>query len=213
MRLPTIPAALLLSLLALPFASAKTTDPSGEFHTFYGVVKVVDLSAKTFTIQAGSQSFLFHYTDETKISSYHGYISWAKVWPGLGATVVMRLGEGNLGVAVRVRFEIDNGRAASMALFSARTIQGQEISGIAVSNYVTYEPKGDKFYRAIDLGTAAGILVASVQPDGTVGKVTPLKSLGLAEANKRAEAWVRKWKFRPNSVTEVRLPVGISRVW
>ncbi|MBA3830653.1 MAG: hypothetical protein H0X34_01920 [Chthoniobacterales bacterium] len=211
-RLRILLATLCLTLFTPGFVSSEAAS-SGQLYTFYGQVKTVDLAAKTLMIQSGDKSFVFHYTDETKISSYNGYIRWDKVRPGQGATVVMRLGEGNVGIAVKVRFEVDGGRAANLALFSARTIRGENVSGIAVSNYVDYEPPGDLFHRAIDLGSAAGLFLISVQPDGTAGKVTPLKSLGYAELDKRAATWIRKWKFHANSVSEVRIPVAISRVW
>lgn len=212
MRLRILLTALVL-IHPLPGFASPRAAPSSETHTFYGLVRTVDLAARTLTIAAGGKSFLFHYNDETRISSYNGYIRWDKVRPGLGATVVMRLGEGNVGIAIKVRFEIDSGQAAVMALYSARTTRGEAISGIAVSNYVAYEPPGDRFHRAIDLGTHSGLFLATVLPDGTVGKVTPLKSLGLGESDARAAQWVQKWKFRPNSVTEVRMPVAISLVY
>ncbi len=50
----------------------------------------------------------------------------------------------------------------------------------------------------------------TVRPDGTVNNVRPLKSLGEAELNERATQWLMKWKFRPNCVTEVRVPMNYN---
>ncbi len=137
MRLIFILALVCLGWFSVPARAAK---PAGDLHTFYGILKVVDPVAKTFTIKSGAQLLVFHYNDDTKINSEWGYVRWTTVKPGVGANVQMRLGEGNIGVAVRVHFVVDQGRAESIALFSVRTVQGERISGVAVSNYVLAEP-------------------------------------------------------------------------
>lgn len=43
--------------------------------------------------------------------------------------------------------------------------------------------------------------------DGTVSEVRPIGTLGYPELNERAIRWFKRWKFRPNSVTEVRMPM------
>ena len=42
---------------------------------------------------------------------------------------------------------------------------------------------------------------------GTVSEVRPLASLGYSELDERAIRYFKRWKFRPNSVTEVRMPM------
>jgi hypothetical protein len=37
--------------------------------------------------------------------------------------------------------------------------------------------------------------------------------LNTAEANDRVGQWLRKWRFKPNSVTQVQIPVGMYRSW
>lgn len=206
MRLSLI---LALGCLGWFFVPAHAAKPIDEIHTFYGILKVVDPVAKTFTIKSGAQLLVFHYNDETKISREGGYVSWTTLKPGVGANVQMRLGEGNIGIAMRVRFVFDNGRAESIALYSVRTVKGERISGVAVSNYVLAEPPPDVVARGLDLGTASGIFRATVRPDGTVDKVTTVRSLGWPEANQRGIQWVKKWKFKPHRVTEFQIPVSI----
>ncbi len=202
---------LILTLVYLGgfFVPAHAATPADQLHTFYGILKVVDPVAKTFTIKSGAQLLVFHYNDQTKISREGGYVSWTTLKPGVGANVQMRLGEGNIGIAVKVRFVFDQGRAESMALFSVRTVKGERISGIAISNYVVAEPPPDVVARDLDLGTASGIFRATVRPDGTVDQVTTVRSLGWPEANQRGIRWVKKWKFKPHSVTEFQVPVSI----
>jgi len=211
MNLRPILVAVLLSLLISAPASAETPS-SAPLHTFNGVVKAVDLKAKTLTLKSSGRSFLFQITDETKISSGHGYVSLDKVRPGQGATVVMRLGEGNKGIALQIRFDLDASRATFLSLYSARTIHGEMISGIPVNNYVVYEPPSDAWITGITYELKyISMFVLSVRPDGTVAEAKPVRGLGYPELDARASKWLKKWRFQPNSVTEVRMPFGYTQ--
>lgn len=174
----------------------------------------MDLKAKTITIKSHTRTFVFQITDETKISSFHGHVSWDKVTPGQGATVVMRLGEGNKGIAVQIHFDANADQAKFLALFSARTTRGEMISGIAVSNFVAYEPPPFPINRGLDLGpNKLRMFRLSVRPDGTVASATPYVSFGNEDLDSRATKWMMKWRFHPNSVTEVRMPVSWVRTY
>ena len=200
--------AIVLSFFTITWSSAQT-DSSAPLHTFYGEVKAVDVKAKTITIKSHVRTFVFHITDETKISGRNGYISLDKVQRGQGATVVMRLAEGSIGIAVAIRFDADASFTKHLALYSARTIRGEMISGLAVNNFVVYQPPDIGFVRGLDLGTnKVRMFRLSVLPDGTVASATPYVSFGYEELDARAVKWLMKWRFRPNSVTEVRLPMG-----
>lgn len=122
---------------------------------------------------------------------------------------MMRLGEGNVGIAVAIRFDADASLAKSLALYSARTTRGEMISGIAVNNFVAYEPPALPINRGLDLGpNKLRMFRLSVRPDGTVASATPFVSFGNEELDARAAKWLMKWRFHPNSVTEVRMPVS-----
>jgi TonB family protein len=201
-------AALVLSSLGARSAWAQVP-ASAPLHTFYGEVKAIDLAARTITIKTHVRSFVFHITDETKISSPNEHISWDKVQRGQGATVVMRLGQGGIGVAVAIRFDANASFTKHLALYSARTMQGEMISGLAVNNFVAYQPPDIGFVRGLDLGpNKMRMFRLAVRPDGTVESATPYVSFGVEELDARAVKWLKKWRFRPNSVTEVRLPMG-----
>jgi hypothetical protein len=213
MRDRIILAAIISGFLTLGSALAKT-DSSGPLHTFSGEVKAIDLTAKTITIKSHVRTFVFRFTDETKISSPYGYISWDKVQRGQGATVMMRLGEGNVGIAVKIYFDADASGAKFLALYSARTTQGEMISGIAVANFVAYEPPALPVNRGLDLGpNKLRMFRLSVRPDGTVASATPYVSFGNEDLDRRAIKWLMKWRFHPNSVTEVRMPVNWFRTY
>jgi TonB family protein len=198
---------LAFGLLTLCSGSAQAAS-SGPLHTFYGEVKAVDLAGKTLTIKAGGKKLVFQITSETKINSFHGYVRLDRIRPGQGALVVMRLGEGNKGIAVQVRIDPDASLAKSLSLYSARTIRGEMVVGIAVSNFVAYQPPGEWYNRGLHLGPSKGRMFRlSVLPDGTVGNATPYVSFGNKELDAQAVNWLKKWRFHPNSVTEVRIPV------
>lgn len=211
-RLPGIP------VLAgfLTFAATKTTEAE-DLHVFYGEVANVNPGAKTFAIKSGGKTLVFHYTDQTKLSSYYGHVGWDKIRPGSAAGVTMHLGEGNVGIADKVKIDPPFASQANiLSLYRARTTTGEVISGVAVANYVVTEPHDQSFSRAtLDKNrlSCSGVFVLAVNPDGSVGRVTAAKSFGDAELNERAAVWLRKWRFRPGSVTEVQIPVNYVRIY
>lgn len=210
MRPRIVLAAFVFSFLTAGFAPV-TAAASGPLHTFYGEVKAVDLAAKTFTLKASGKKLVFHFTNKTQITSFHGYVTWEKIKPGQGALVVMRLGEGNKGIAVQVRFDPDATAAKHLALFSARTVRGEMIWGLAVNNFVAYQPPGFWYNRGLHLGPSKlRMFRLSVQPDGTVADATPYVSFGSEEIDALFVKWLKKWRFHPNSVTEARIPVTWS---
>lgn len=216
MRARLVLIGIVLSFLIPGFALAQP-DSSSPLHTFYGQVKAIDLKAKTLTIKANGKSFLFQITNETKISGRHGYVRLDTVKKGDGATVVMRVGEGNKGIAVHIVFDSNPDLGKSLSLFSARTTRGEMISGVAVNNFVAYEPPAHEFKRGLDFGdTKVRMFRLSVRPDGTVASATPFVSFGYEELDVRAAKWLMHWRFRPNSVTEVRirsfLPAHFTRL-
>ena len=200
-------AAVLLSFLATGFAPAKT--PPSDLHSFFGQVTAVNLAAKTITIKLG-KSFVFHVTGETTISSASGgAVRLEKIRLGDGALITMRPGPGNVGIAVKIlvtpgiSFPDD---------YSGRTIKGENISGAALGNYVVYQPPPDDINRGLNFGMIrSGLFALSVQPDGTVGTVKTVRSFGYEELDARAAKWLKKWRFRPNSLTEVRMPINYHR--
>lgn len=207
MHLRIIPVAVVLGYLTLGGGLAKAAS-SGPLHSFYGEVKAVDLAAKTLTLKASGKKLVFQFTNETRINSFHGYVSWDKVRPGQGALVVMRLGEGNKGIAVQVRFDPDAGAAKYLALYSARTVRGEMIWGLAVNNFVAYQPSGFWYNRGLNLGPSKlRMFRLSVQPDGKVLDATPYVSFGNPEIDALSVKWLKGWRFHPNSVTEARIPV------
>jgi len=74
-----------------------------------------------------------------------------------------------------------------------------------------YEPAPDAWVTGITYELKhASMFLLSVRPDGTVADVKPLRGLGYPELDARAMKCLKKWRFRPHSVTEVRMPFGYS---
>jgi hypothetical protein len=207
MRLPATLMAIALSFFVVAVVPGSET-ASTDFHIFYGEVTALDLAAKTITIKSGGKSFVFQVTPETKISSFNRFVRLDTIKRGEAAAITMRVGEHGRGVAVKIRLSSDATNARITALFSAKTIEGETISGVAVANYVVYEPPDEAFGRGLDFGNMhASMFLLTVQRDGTVSAAKPLGTLGYEELNERAARWAKHWKFRPNSLTEVRMPI------
>ena len=212
MHSPLLLLAVVVSLLLAAFVSAKEASDSG-LHRFYGEVVAIDQATKVIQLKTGNQRFLFHYNDQTKISSSSGRVTLDRIMRGTGAVVVMRVGEGNAGVAVAIRFVPDASRMKTLTLISAKTMRGETITGIAVSNIVDYQPPADEWSGGTPLARRdnAGLFVLRVAPDGMVLGVTLRQSTGYPELDVRAEKWLKKWRFHPNSVTQVQLPMFFSQ--
>jgi TonB family protein len=201
-----------LGLVPIRFISAKETSDPG-LHTFYGEVVLIDPAKKIIELKSAKQLFVFHYTDKTRISSTLGEVRMDKVLRGTSAAVVMRVGEGNMGIATEIRFVPNLGPLQALSLITAKTVHGETISGTAVTKLVAYEPPADEWSGGATLARKnnAGLFVLTVGPDGTVTAVTVRQSTGYPELDARAEKWMKKWRFQPNSVTQVQMPMVFSQ--
>jgi TonB family protein len=211
MRFPVV-LPVVLSLLLASFLSATETPDTG-LHTFYGEVVVIDQAKKVLQLKNGKQRFLFHYNDHTKMSSSSGPVRLDRILRGTGAAVVMRVGEGDAGIALVIRFVPEPSKLKPIALFSARTVHGENITGNAVNRFVDYRPPDDEWSGGATLGRRnnAGVFVLAIAADGTVSNVTVRNSTGYPELDERAQRWMKKWRFRPNSLTEVQFPMYFSQ--
>ena len=198
--------AFLLTFLAAALSPAAA---STDLHTFYGDVKAVDLAARTVTIKSNRKSFVFHITDETRMTSVRGPISLDKVQRGQGAAVVMRLGPGGIGIAVKIHFDLGRSAASLQSLFGVKTREGEIITGMAFNNYVLSKPPDEAWKTGITYESLRpSMFVLTIQPDGAVADARAVQGTGYRELDERAVRWFKKWRFRPNSVVEARVPFG-----
>lgn len=200
------------ALLSFVVAGLSPAASSADLHTFYGDVKAVDLAAKTITIKSNGKSFVFHITNETKMTSRRGPISLANVQRGQGAAVVMRLGQSGIGIAVQIHFDLGSSMAGLQSLYGVKTTGGEIITGMAFNNYVVSRPPDEGWSTGITYESLrASMFVLKVQPDGTVAEAKAVRGLGYPELDERAAKWFKKWRFRPNSVVEARMPFAYSQ--
>jgi len=200
---------MIISLL-MPSLGYGTGNPSEKYHTFYGDVIAVD--PHSITIKSGGKPMVFQITPQTKVSSRYGHVNLDQMKPGGGATVMMKLGQGNVGIAVRIRFDpAFTNKSNSLKLYAAKTIDGQVVSGMAIHNYVAYKPAAEGWTGGHTMehdNSQVGVFLLEVNRDGTVAMVKMIKSTGYEELNLRAINWFKKWRFKPNTVTEVQLPIS-----
>jgi TonB family protein len=81
---------------------------------------------------------------------------------------------------------------------------------MAINNYIAYQPPNDGWLGSATLERAynEGVFLLQVRPDGTVTEVKMVKSMGYNELNLHAIRWFKQWRFQPNSVTEVQMPMS-----
>lgn len=208
MRLPITLPVLAVSLL-LPWLSFAAEPSDAGLHTFYGEVVAIDPTRKVLQLKSGKQRFLFHYNDQTRITSTSGKVNLGGILRGTGAAVVMRVGEGNSGIAVQIRFVPNANKIETLALMSGRTVSGDTIKGLALSNFIDYRPPSDAWSGGapVENRKTPGLCVLSIAPDGTVSNVTIRVSTGYPELDLRGQKWMAKWRFRPNTLAEVQLPM------
>ena len=180
-----------------------------DLHTFYGDVVAVDLAAKRITLSSNRRTFVFHVTPETKLTTRRGPIRLENVQRGQGAAVVMRLGPGGIGLAVQIHFDLGRSSAFIQSLYGVKTTGGEIITGMAVNNFVVSKPPDEAWSTGITYESLRpSMFVLTIQSDGTVADAKPVQGTGYRELDERAVRWFKKWRFRPNSVVEARMPFG-----
>jgi len=212
MRFPGILSALVLTLLLATCLSAKDA-PDPGLHTFQGQVVLIDPAKKVIVLLSHKQRLVFHYNEHTRIRSTLGEVHMDRVIRGTNAAVAMRLGEGNVGIATEILLVPSSSWAQTLALISARTVHGETINGAPVGKFVVYRPDIEGWTGAVPFARRnnAGLFVMSVAADGTVTNVAVRQSTGYPELDNRAQNWMKRWRFKPNSVTEVQLPMIFSQ--
>jgi TonB family protein len=97
------------------------------------------------------------------------------------------------------------------SLFAATTPDGKQLSASQIAPLVVrqYWPGGTVTSASWHL--KIGIFLLNVRNDGTVSSVEILQSTGHRVLDGNCVKAFAKWRFRPNSVKEVRLPAYYTR--
>jgi TonB family protein len=210
---------LLFGVLCLTFGGTANAvaDANNKIFVFRGKIQAVDTAARTLTLQMDKQSYVFVITDQTKIVRNGKAPKFADLKQGQSAKVEMKIGAGGKGMAVSVTLGFDSRESSSsvrasqfQSLFVATTPDGKTISWPELSRLVVNTP----VFPAMP-ATALGpfkpaVFLLSVRPDGTVSNVEMLNSTGYNHLDKRTAKWATEWRFRPNSVVQVRVAIQIS---
>ena len=215
------PVVLLFGVLCLTLGgiASAVRAANDKLFVFHGKIQAVDTATRTFTLQTDKQNYVFVVTDQTKIVRNEKAQKFDDLKQGHLAEVEMQIGPGGKGMAVSVRLGFDSGQLdfrvhelQFQSLFAATTPGGKTISGPEFGRLVVHEP----LFEPITPPTAFGpfkpaVFLLSIRPDGTISNVEMLNSTGYNDLDKRTAKWATKWRFRPNSVVQVRVAIQLVR--
>ncbi len=195
---------------------------------FQGKIQAVDTVARTFMLQAEKKTYVFSVTDETKIIHNGATQSFSDLKRGQVAEVDMKLGPDGKGVAVCVNltsfgsmpvgdlssrwFGLPNVMAQSLVgatTLSGKTLSAQQLKPLVLHAAWPPDSVGVRVSRRLKVG----VFLLGVLSDGTVAKVEILQSTGHRGMDGDVVRAFMKWRFRPNSVSEVRVPAFYTRTF
>jgi TonB family protein len=195
---------LLFSLLFAVTAKQETWAATGKVFVFRGRIQSVDVPGRKFTLQGDKKTYLFTLTDKTQITQHRGPQSFYALKPGQDAEVEMKIGPDGKSVALSVKIgSID---ALEELLFTAITPSGKTLSFQQLKPLILHWYWPTRTTLA-DWNLKMGVLLLTVRGDGTVEKVEKLQSTGHPALDTELARAFMKWRFRPNSVKSVRVPV------
>jgi hypothetical protein len=212
---------LLLGILCLTLGGTTNAvrAANNKLFVFHGKIQAVDAAARTFTLQAKKQSYVFVVTDQTKMVRNGKAQKFADLKQGQPAEVEMQIGPGGKGLAVSVRLGFYSSRHLDVharelrleSLFAATTPGGKTISWPELRPLVVHLPVFDPIIPTTAFGPfKPAVFLLSVRPDGTVSNIEMLNSTGYNDLDKRGAKWATKWRFRPNSVVQARVAMQLA---
>lgn len=197
---------LLISVVTTPGATRKV-------FVFGGKIQAVDRAARAFTLQTNKGSYTFSVTGQTRIVHGDRFRNFGELKSGQDAEVEMTIGPDGKGIALSVNLTAV-GPAAVETLFSATTPNGMTLSAKQLKPLVLYGTWPSTPTR-VRWRLKVGVFLLTVRDDGSVAEVEKLQSTGHAGLDGELKRAFLKWRFRPNSVTSVRVPARytISDRW
>ena len=199
----------------LPLHQSSAATPSNKLFVFYGQIETIDASSGTFTLRSNKGRHVFMVTKETKILRDRAVVPLQNLKAGQLAEVEMRVGAGGKGLATSVKL-ISRNTAAVLAasapgpvhtLFAATDRDGKQLSAAQLKPLIVHATWPRNSHRVIGyLRLKIGVFLLSVRSDGSVENVETLQATGHRGADADTVKALQKWRFRPNSVKEVRVP-------
>ena len=102
--------------------------------------------------------------------------------------------------------------AVIQTLFAGTSPTGKRLSAAELNPLVVHGPRPPSNLRVVGyMNLKIGVFLLTVRSDGTVTKVETLQSTGAALADSEVKNTFKKWRFRPNSVSAVRVPAYYNR--
>ncbi len=208
-----------------PLAQA-APPPSGDIYSFPGQIESVDSASGTFRFRVQRRVYLLKITPETTYALDGKPRKIVLLQPGQTADVTMRVSPDGRGTVSSIYLKSAGSNAVQigqsnpfglpsavvMSLFAATTPGGKTLSAPQLAPLVLYSTWPQE--GILTLGQyhlKMGVFILAVRDDGTVSKVETLQSIGHRGMDGDVIRALKKWRFRPGSVNEVRVPAYYSR--
>jgi TonB family protein len=101
-------------------------------------------------------------------------------------------------------------QAIWVSLFAGTTPAGKRLSSFDLVPLVLYASWPPPMPTYINWHLEIGVFLLSVRPDGTVSNVEKLHTTGQAFLDRDVIKAFARWRFRPGSVKEVRVPARFT---
>ena len=98
-------------------------------------------------------------------------------------------------------------------VFGATTPSGRRLSAAQLEPLVVSAVWPPSFPTRVGWHLKIGVFLLNVRPDGTVISIEILQSTGHGFIDRGVIRAFAKWRFRPNSVKEVRIPAYYTVEW
>ena len=204
------------------FCSARGNAEAAATHKIYvfnGRIQGVKPAARSFTFTGDGKSYEFTVTPETRLTRKGKPVPFSTLLAGEDAEVEMKVGPGGKGVALSIKLTTrERGPIPRSAptldgpmmdsLCAGTTPGGKRLGPQELKPLVTHFEWPKATHSVIGyLRIKPGVFLLSLAADGGVASVEVLQAIGHRGADADAVKALRKWRFRPNSVREVRVPV------
>jgi TonB family protein len=191
----------------------------GKTYIFNGRIQEVNAGAGTFTLSGDGKLYAFRTTSGTKVTWNGNPLKTSDLKAGQEAEVEMKLAADGKGDATSVKVDSPwaprnarsrQGLSAPQAnsIWAATTPAGQRLTADEIRPLILHSKWPKAAHSVIGyLRLKPGVFLLSIRSDGTVANVESLQAIGHPGADADVIKALRTWRFRPNSVKEVRVPV------
>jgi TonB family protein len=190
----------------------------GKTYVFNGKIQEVNAGAGTFTLSGDGKLYAFRVTNGTNVTWNGKPLKTSDLKPGQEAEVEMKLAADGKGDATSVKVDSPwtprpglsrQGLSGPQAnsIWAATTPAGKRLTADEIRPLILSSQWPTAVHRVIGYRRLKpGVFLLSVRSDGTVANVETLQAVGHPGADADVIKALRTWRFRPNSLKEVRVP-------